>query len=134
MTSPGGICSASSAGRGLSRSWRGATKSVPTSRSTETCWAAARPRSRPEADVGGIAGCYQQADGQKIADTMADRIAHRGPDAAGSWSHESETLAVHLAFRRLSIIDLSDAANQPFRKHDLVLIYNGEVYNFRALR
>jgi asparagine synthase (glutamine-hydrolysing) len=84
--------------------------------------------------VCGIAGCYQQADGQKIADTMADRIAHRGPDAAGSWSHESETLAVHLAFRRLSIIDLSAAANQPFRKHDLVLIYNGEVYNFRALR
>jgi len=82
----------------------------------------------------GIAGCYQQADGQKLADIMADRIAHRGPDAAGTWSHESETLAVHLAFRRLSIIDLSVAANQPFRKHGLVLIYNGEVYNFRALR
>lgn len=82
----------------------------------------------------GIAGCYQQADGLKLADTMSDRIAHRGPDAAGSWNYESETLAVNLAFRRLSIIDLSVAANQPFRKHDLVLIYNGEVYNFRALR
>ena len=82
----------------------------------------------------GIAGCYQQADGQKLVDVMADRIAHRGPDAAGAWSHETETLAVHLAFRRLSIIDLSVAANQPFRKHDLVLIYNGEMYNFRALR
>jgi asparagine synthase (glutamine-hydrolysing) len=84
--------------------------------------------------VCGIAGCYQQADGQKLADTMSDRIAHRGPDSTGTWSHESETLSVHLAFRRLSIIDLSVAANQPFRKHDLVLIYNGEVYNFRALR
>ncbi len=82
----------------------------------------------------GIAGCYQQANGQKLVDIMADRIAHRGPDAAGAWSHETESLAVHLAFRRLSIIDLSVAANQPFRKHDLVLIYNGEMYNFRALR
>ena len=36
----------------------------------------------------GIAGCYQQADGEKLVDIMTDRIAHRGPDAAGSWSHQ----------------------------------------------
>ena len=36
----------------------------------------------------GIAGCYQQADGQKLVDVMTDRIAHRGPDATGTWSHE----------------------------------------------
>jgi asparagine synthase (glutamine-hydrolysing) len=84
--------------------------------------------------VCGIAGCYQQADGQKIADIMTDRIAHRGPDSAGAWSHEDDNLAVHLGFRRLSIIDLSASADQPFRKHDLVLIYNGELYNYRRLR
>jgi asparagine synthase (glutamine-hydrolysing) len=84
--------------------------------------------------VCGIAGCYQQVDGQKLADIMTDRIAHRGPDSVGMWRHEGDSLAVQLAFRRLSIIDLSAAADQPFRKHDLVLIYNGELYNYRALR
>jgi asparagine synthase (glutamine-hydrolysing) len=82
----------------------------------------------------GIAGCYQQADGRKLADVMTDRIAHRGPDSAGTWQHEQDRLAVHLGFRRLSIIDLSAAADQPFRKQDLVLVYNGELYNYKALR
>jgi len=84
--------------------------------------------------VCGIAGCYQQADGQKLVDIMTDRIAHRGPDSVGAWCHEDGNLVVHLGFRRLSIIDLSAAADQPFRKHDLALIYNGELYNYRALR
>ena len=82
----------------------------------------------------GIAGCYQQADGRKLVDVMTDRIAHRGPDSVGSWSLEEDRLAIHLGFRRLSIIDLSTAADQPLRKHDLVLVYNGELYNYRALR
>jgi asparagine synthase (glutamine-hydrolysing) len=82
----------------------------------------------------GIAGCYQQVDGRKLADIMTDRIAHRGPDSSGTWNHEAEGLAVQLAFRRLSIIDLSAAADQPFRKHDLVLIYNGELYNYKPLK
>ena len=82
----------------------------------------------------GIAGCYQQADGQKLTDIMIDRIAHRGPDATGSWSHEDGRLAVQLGHRRLSIIDLSAAADQPLSKHGMTLIYNGELYNYRALR
>jgi asparagine synthase (glutamine-hydrolysing) len=84
--------------------------------------------------VCGIAGCYQQADGQKLTDIMIDRIAHRGPDATGSWSHEDGRLAVQLGHRRLSIIDLSAAADQPLSKHGMTLIYNGELYNYRALR
>jgi asparagine synthase (glutamine-hydrolysing) len=82
----------------------------------------------------GIAGCYQQADGRKLADVMTDRIAHRGPDAGGVWSHEDERVSMHLGHRRLSIIDLSAAADQPFRKGSLALLYNGELYNFRELR
>jgi len=82
----------------------------------------------------GIAGCYQQADGQKLADIMTDRIAHRGPDSTGSWSYADERVSVHLGFRRLSIIDLSAAADQPMRKDGLALIFNGELYNYRALR
>jgi asparagine synthase (glutamine-hydrolysing) len=84
--------------------------------------------------VCGIAGCYQQADGQKLVDIMSDRIAHRGPDSAGIWSHEDDRVAVQLGFRRLSIIDLSAAADQPLSKHGMTLVYNGELYNYKALR
>ena len=67
-----------------SRSWPGATRSAPTSASTGGSWAMTASRaSGPGAEVCGIAGCYQQADGQKLVDIMTDRIAHRGPDAAG---------------------------------------------------
>jgi asparagine synthase (glutamine-hydrolysing) len=82
----------------------------------------------------GIAGCYQQADGPKLVDIMTDRIAHRGPDATGTWGHEDDRVAVQLGHRRLSIIDLSDAANQPLSKDGLTLVYNGELYNFKELR
>jgi asparagine synthase (glutamine-hydrolysing) len=84
--------------------------------------------------VCGIAGCFQQADGRKLTDVMTDRIAHRGPDAGGVWSHENERVSLHLGHRRLSIIDLSTAADQPLTKGNLTLVYNGELYNFKDLR
>ena len=82
----------------------------------------------------GIAGCFQQADGHKLTDVMTERIAHRGPDAGALWSHEDERASIHLGHRRLSIIDLSTAANQPLVKGGLTLVYNGELYNYRELR
>ena len=82
----------------------------------------------------GIAGCYQQVGGQKLTDIMTERIAHRGPDSGGCWSHEDDRVTAQLGFRRLSIIDLSSAADQPMSKHGLTLVYNGELYNYRALR
>ena len=82
----------------------------------------------------GIAGCYQQADGQKLVDIMTERISHRGPDATGAWSYQTDRVAVHLGHLRLSIIDLSAAANQPMSKDGLTLVYNGEVYNFKQVR
>lgn len=65
---------------------------------------------------------------------MTDRIAHRGPDADGVWLDERAGLA--LGHRRLSILDLSPAGAQPMISADgrLVLVYNGEIYNHRALR
>lgn len=60
-------------------------------------------------------------------------LAHRGPDADGQWQSPDGT--VFLGHRRLSIIDLSSAANQPMLSPGgRVLIYNGEIYNFRELR
>jgi asparagine synthase (glutamine-hydrolysing) len=64
---------------------------------------------------------------------MSERIAHRGPDAAGLMAGPPGT-EVQLAHRRLSIIDLSTASDQPFVKDGLHLSYNGELYNYRELR
>ena len=56
---------------------------------------------------------------------------HRGPDAEGTWVGRVGVHAVTLGHQRLSILDLSDAGNQPMisRDQSSVLIYNGEVYN-----
>ncbi|HEX8253590.1 MAG TPA: asparagine synthase (glutamine-hydrolyzing) [Thermoanaerobaculia bacterium] len=56
----------------------------------------------------------------------------RGPDAADSWVSDDER--VGLAHRRLAIIDLSPAGAQPMRRGERVIIFNGEIYNFRELR
>lgn len=62
---------------------------------------------------------------------MTDAIAHRGPNAVGYYSDET----IGLGHRRLSIIDLSEGANQPMHSADnrFVMVYNGEVYNFREI-
>ena len=82
----------------------------------------------------GIAGCYQQADGPKLVDVMTERIAHRGPDANGTWNHENDRVSIQLGHRRLSIIDVSAAADQPLSKRGLTLVDNGELYNYKELR
>lgn len=82
----------------------------------------------------GIAGCYQQPDGYGIALTMSERLAHRGPDASGIKCVSDGIVNVQLVHRRLSIIDLSRAADQPFSSNGLTLVYNGELYNYRELR
>jgi len=84
--------------------------------------------------VCGIAGCYQQRDGLALAETMSDRIAHRGPDADGVHRFEDGEVRAYLAHRRLSIIDLSSGADQPFTKRGLTICYNGELYNYKELR
>ena len=65
--------------------------------------------------------------------TMTDRIGHRGPDAHGM-EDLSPGIPLQLGHRRLSIIDLSAAADQPFVKDGLHLSYNGELFNYRELR
>ena len=81
----------------------------------------------------GVAGAFLQPDGARLVRTMVDRISHRGPDAAGL-TDLSPDASLQLAHRRLSIIDLSTAADQPFVKDGLHLSYNGELYNYRELR
>jgi asparagine synthase (glutamine-hydrolysing) len=58
----------------------------------------------------------------------------RGPDAAGQWLTDDRR--VGLGHRRLSIIDVSERANQPMlsREGDMAIVFNGEIYNYHALR
>lgn len=69
-----------------------------------------------------------------LLDRMRDTMAHRGPDGAGSWIGPDRRIG--LGHRRLSIIDLSDAAAQPMRHPgaDLVVVLNGEIYNHAEIR
>ena len=83
----------------------------------------------------GIAGILEfDADPalEGVVRRMTEALVHRGPDSSGV--HVDSTVA--LGARRLSIIDLSDAAAQPLVSEDgeIVLVYNGETYNFRELR
>lgn len=67
-----------------------------------------------------------------IVKRMTDAIAHRGPDGEGHWIEGN----VGLGHRRLAIIDLSPAGHQPIASvsQRYVMVYNGEVYNYRELR
>jgi len=73
----------------------------------------------------------QQASREAI-DNMNNRLARRGPDDEGIYIDG----AVGFGHRRLSIIDLSSNSHQPFHdhQHDLVLVFNGTIYNYRELR
>ena len=68
------------------------------------------------------------------ASAMGAALEHRGPDDAGAWVDAQAGIA--LAHQRLSILDLSPLGHQPMASADgrYVLAYNGEVYNFAALR
>ena len=79
----------------------------------------------------GIAGYLGSFEPALLAQ-MGAAIAHRGPDGAGTWSARS----VGLAHARLAIIDLSAAGAQPMAssREEVVVTFNGEIYNFRELR
>ena len=69
-----------------------------------------------------------------LAEQMCSSLYHRGPDASGVWVSEENGLA--LGHRRLSIIDLSSAGNQPMSSSyaDCTIVFNGEIYNHLQLR
>lgn len=83
----------------------------------------------------GLAGVLR-TDGQPVAAAtlaaMSSSIAHRGPDGEGLWTEGP----LGFAHRRLAIIDLSPAGHQPMTNESgsLVIIYNGELYNYQELR
>jgi asparagine synthase (glutamine-hydrolysing) len=86
----------------------------------------------------GIAGFWQTKRGTEdpleILDRMGTALAHRGPDDSGTF-YDGAT-GIGLAFRRLSILDLSPEGHQPMFSPSAryVIIFNGEVYNFEETR
>lgn len=69
---------------------------------------------------------------ERVLKAMMDRIIHRGPDMGGA--HIKDGVA--LGFRRLSILDLTEAGAQPMGNEDgsVFVVFNGEIYNFQELR
>lgn len=79
----------------------------------------------------GIVGFYSAELGNEDLLTMTNRIIHRGPDA-GDVFHSGHC---GLGHRRLSIIDLSNAANQPMvsQSGKNIMVFNGEIYNYQEI-
>src|SRR5262245_16786940 len=87
----------------------------------------------------GISGTFDAAgrSTESLAgaiDRMSETLHHRGPDDGGTWVDAAAGIA--LGHRRLSIIDLSPQGHQPMQSAcgRYVIVFNGEVFNFRALR
>ncbi|MEP6900900.1 MAG: asparagine synthase (glutamine-hydrolyzing) [Actinomycetota bacterium] len=82
----------------------------------------------------GIAGIYE-LNGHRVSlemvETMGNLTYHRGPD---NFSFLGFNEHLGLSHNRLSFLDLSAAANQPFKNENYALVYNGEIYNFREIR
>ena len=78
----------------------------------------------------GIAGFTGFKNNNELAKNANKIQHHRGPDNQSVWSDEH----IALAHQRLSIIDLSEAANQPLHKGNLVIVFNGEIYNYKQLQ
>lgn len=83
----------------------------------------------------GLAGAFgyrgQRIDADELL-RMRDAMRLRGPDGCGLWIADDG--AVGLAHRRLSILDLSEAGAQPMDDGRYLIVFNGEIYNHRALR
>ena len=84
----------------------------------------------------GIAGIFNldREPASPITLKMTDSIAHRGPDGSGHWYEDD--FGIGLGHRRLAIIDLSTAGQQPMQTLDgrHTIIFNGEIYNYKTLR
>jgi asparagine synthase (glutamine-hydrolysing) len=84
----------------------------------------------------GIAGFTVSGSDSKnysaVIAEMVKALKHRGPDAQNTWNKDT----TYLGHARLSIIDLSEASNQPMHSSDnrYVIVYNGELYNYKDLR
>jgi asparagine synthase (glutamine-hydrolyzing) len=78
----------------------------------------------------GIAGFINFENSAELVQITGAVQCHRGPDAQKAWTHDN----IALAHQRLSIIDLSERSDQPLVKNGLVIVFNGEIYNYEDLK
>ncbi len=69
----------------------------------------------------------------RIGQNMRDRMAYGGPDDAGEFFHNEADARIYLGHRRLSVIDTSTGGHQPMYYKDLVIVFNGEIYNYAEI-
>ena len=94
-------------------------------------------RSEPVCGITGLFDPGAATDGESLAGHVVDMTAalvHRGPDADGIWTDPSHGIA--LGHRRLAVVALGPEGAQPMESSDgrWVVVYNGEIYNYRDLR
>jgi asparagine synthase (glutamine-hydrolysing) len=77
---------------------------------------------------------YTKTTSKQCLDDMIATLKHRGPNNSNSVLYETVNCNIGLAHARLSIIDLSEAANQPMQYKSLSIVFNGEIYNFNELK
>src|SRR5262245_714213 len=84
----------------------------------------------------GVVGCVGAPQPRERVEEAVRRLTHRGPDDAGIERHATAAGEAGLGFRRLAIQDPTPAGYQPMADASgrWRIVYNGEVYNFRALR
>jgi asparagine synthase (glutamine-hydrolysing) len=84
----------------------------------------------------GIAGFidFRKFTSEDVLAQMACAVSHRGPDGQGVFHAVTSDATIGLGHRRLSIIDLSTAANQPMHYDGMHIIFNGEIYNYEEIR
>ena len=83
----------------------------------------------------GINGILSKNHNYNFLKSMNNKIIHRGPDDDGEFYQKIGSSHVEMGMRRLSIIDLS-SGKQPItsKDGDLVIVFNGELYNFKNLK
>ena len=77
---------------------------------------------------------YKKSINASLFNEMLNSLKHRGPDDEGVEVFSLDSCSIFLGHRRLSIIDISSNGHQPMLYEHLVIIYNGEVYNFKDIR
>ena len=84
----------------------------------------------------GIAGFidFNNSSSIQTLRDCTDVLSHRGPDGSGYEFFQNEKYQVGLGHRRLSIIDLSNAASQPMWYKNFCIVFNGEIYNYEEIK
>lgn len=84
----------------------------------------------------GIAGFidFKKTSSRVELEAMTHTLAHRGPDGSGTFFVENNAFQLGLGHRRLAVLELSELGKQPMTWLDLTIVYNGEIYNFAAIR